>query len=189
MVELMMDTLKIQVLIQKPDPDPEENQSMPSRIRPPSNGELLRLFSSSNWPFFPLLAAWSPAMPGPRRVSRETHLHLELGASPWCLQTGTADQPSTHWTTSVCLFVSHITCIMSPWTWVGCCWGRMVHRGGYSNSSVCMFSSSPHSCYILRIWSVGQRLKIHHKNTDDQLTKNTKKGYAKCWSFFMIVIA
>lgn len=27
------------------------------------------------------------------------------------------------------------------------------------------------------------------KTLTDQLTKNTKKGYAKCWIFFMIVIA
>jgi len=78
--EGMADRLKMSGPQLKPDPpDQEGNQSIPSGIQPPSTGELERLFSSSNSSSPPPhLAAWSPAMPGPRRVSQETHVHLDL---------------------------------------------------------------------------------------------------------------
>lgn len=197
MVELMTDTLKNSGPHLKPDPDPEENQS-----KLPAGYDRHAMVSCNGCspppspsPIWNLLPPISPHGHQPcqvvSRVSQETHLHLELGASPQRLRTDTADQPSPHWTTTVCLFVFHITCIMSPWTWVGCCWGRMVHRG--IKQLFCMYVFLvPHSLAIFFAFDLLDKRPKNppwqHWPTSWQRT-HKKKGYAKCWDFFMIVIA
>lgn len=52
--------------------------------------------------------------------------------------------------------------------------GGWCIEGGYSNYSVCMFSSPPLSCYI-NIQSFGQRLKVHSGNIDRPAETQTKK--------------
>lgn len=87
---------------------------------------------------------------------------------------------------SACL---SLTCTMSLWTWVGCL-GRMVHWEGYNKISVRMFSLPPnfllHSSQIF--WKKAKNPPPKLTTLTNQSTKK-RKGYAKCWHFFMIVIA
>lgn len=102
------------------------------------------------------------------QVSQETHLHLELGAHQVPVMP-----PDRHRRSAVCSldYICVPVCLSRylynvsmdlGWGLAGGGWCIEV---GYSNYSVCMFSSPPLSCYI-NIQSFGQRLKVHSGNID-----------------------
>lgn len=169
----------------KPDPDQEENQSVPSGTQLPCTGELYRLFSF-NWPFFPHPTAWSSAMPWPSHSFPRKPISTLSSERPCDASRQTPRRPAVYSLDYICLPVclSHYLCNVSM-EMDGVVVGGGWCIGGYSKSSVRMFCSSPLSCYILLIWSVGQRLKKPITNTlTNQLRRNTKKAMLNIEFFY-----